>query len=442
MTTTQRDTDLSNFWMPFTANRQFKAAPRMFKAAKGMYYTTVDDRTVLDATAGLWCVNAGHGRSEITEAVSQQLATMDYAPTFQMGHPLAFEAAAKVAEFMPEGLDRIFFTNSGSESVDTALKMALAYHRARGEGQRTRFIGRERGYHGVGFGGISVGGIVPNRKAFSGNLMPHVDHLPHTLNLTECAFTRGQPAWGAHLADELERLVALHDASTIAAVIVEPLAGSTGVLVPPQGYLERLRELCTKHGILLIFDEVITGFGRLGAATASEYFGVTPDLLTLAKAINNAAIPMGAVAASRNVHDTIVNAGANNAIEFFHGYTYSAHPAAAAAAIATLDIYKRDSLFDRAKQLSSTFENAVHELRGSPHVKDIRNLGLVAGIELESRAGAVGARAYEVFLRCFEAGVLVRYTGDILAFSPPLIIDEQQIGQVFSTVRDALRQVA
>ena len=442
MTTTQRDTDLSNFWMPFTANRQFKAAPRMFKAAKGMYYTTVDDRTVLDATAGLWCVNAGHGRSEITEAVSQQLATMDYAPTFQMGHPLAFEAAAKVAGFMPEGLDRIFFTNSGSESVDTALKMALAYHRARGEGQRTRFIGRERGYHGVGFGGISVGGIVPNRKAFSGNLMPHVDHLPHTLNIAECAFTRGQPAWGAHLADELERLVALHDASTIAAVIVEPLAGSTGVLVPPQGYLERLRELCTKHGILLIFDEVITGFGRLGAATASEYFGVTPDLLTLAKAINNAAIPMGAVAASRNVHDTVVNAGANNAIEFFHGYTYSAHPAAAAAAIATLDIYKRDGLFDRAKQLSSTFESAVHELRGSPHVKDIRNLGLVAGIELESRAGAVGARAYEVFLRCFEAGVLVRYTGDILAFSPPLIIDEQQIGQIFSTVRDALRQVA
>jgi beta-alanine--pyruvate transaminase len=442
MTTTQRDTDLSNFWMPFTANRQFKAAPRMFKAAKGMYYTTVDDRTVLDATAGLWCVNAGHGRTEITEAVSQQLATMDYAPTFQMGHPLAFEAAAKVAEFMPEGLDRIFFTNSGSESVDTALKMALAYHRARGEGQRTRFIGRERGYHGVGFGGISVGGIAPNRKAFSGNLMPHVDHLTHTLNIAECAFTRGQPAWGAHLADELERLVALHDASTIAAVIVEPLAGSTGVLVPPQGYLDRLRALCTKHGILLIFDEVITGFGRLGAPTASEYFGVTPDLLTMAKAINNAAIPMGAVAASRNVHDTIVNAGANNAIEFFHGYTYSAHPVAAAAAIATLDIYRREDLFGRAKQLSSAFESAVHELRGSPHIKDIRNLGLVAGVELEPRANAAGARAYEVFLRCFEAGVLIRYTGDILAFSPPLIIDEKQIDQVFSTVRDALRQVA
>jgi beta-alanine--pyruvate transaminase len=433
--------NLSNFWMPFTANRQFKTAPRLFKAAKGMYYTTIDDRSVLDATAGLWCVNAGHGRAEITEAVSRQLATMDYAPTFQMGHPLAFEAASKVAEFMPAGLDRIFFTNSGSESVDTALKIALAYHRARGEGQRTRFIGRERGYHGVGFGGISVGGIAPNRKAFSGNLMPHVDHLPHTLNIAECAFTRGQPTWGAHLADELERLVTLHDASTIAAVIVEPLAGSTGVLVPPKGYLQRLRDICTKYGILLIFDEVITGFGRLGAPTASEYFGVTPDLLTMAKAINNAAIPMGAVAASRAVHDAVINAGAANAIEFFHGYTYSAHPSAAAAAIAALDIYKRERLFERAKELSGAFEDAVHELRNSPHVKDIRNLGLVAGIELESRADAPGARASEVFLKCFEAGVLVRYTGDILAFSPPLIVDERQIDQIFSTVGDALRQV-
>ncbi|GLU31593.1 aspartate aminotransferase family protein [Trinickia caryophylli] len=442
MSNTQSSLDLSNFWMPFTANRQFKAAPRLFKSAKGMYYTTVDDRTVLDATAGLWCVNAGHGRSEIAKAVAEQLETMDYAPTFQMGHPLAFEAASKVAEFMPAGLDRIFFTNSGSESVDTALKMALAYHRARGEGQRTRFIGRERGYHGVGFGGISVGGILANRKTFSGNLMPHVDHLPHTLNVAEAAFTRGQPTWGAHLADELERLVALHDASTIAAVIVEPLAGSTGVIVPPKGYLQRLRELCTKHGILLIFDEVITGFGRLGAPTASEYFGVTPDLLTMAKAINNAAVPMGAVAASRVVHDTVIGAGAENAIEFFHGYTYTAHPAAAAAAIATLGIYKRDRLFERASELAGAFEDAVHELHGAPHVKDIRNLGLVAGVELESRAGATGARAYEVFLKCFEAGVLVRYTGDILAFSPPLIVDEQQIAQIFSTVRDALRHVA
>ncbi|MBC8748621.1 MULTISPECIES: aspartate aminotransferase family protein [Paraburkholderia] len=442
MSSNQINLNMSNFWMPFTANRQFKAAPRLFKSAKGMHYTTVDNRAVLDATAGLWCVNAGHGRSEITQAVSQQLETMDYAPTFQLGHPLAFEAATKVADFMPAGLDRIFFTNSGSESVDTALKMALAYHRARGEGQRTRFIGRERGYHGVGFGGISVGGILPNRKMFSGNLMPHVDHLAHTHNLAESAFTRGQPTWGAHLADELERLVTLHDASTIAAVIVEPLAGSTGVLVPPKGYLQRLRELCTKHGILLIFDEVITAFGRLGAPTASEYFNVVPDIITMAKAINNAAIPMGAVAASRTVHDTVVNAGAENAIEFFHGYTYTAHPAATAAAVATLDIYKRDRLFERAKELSGVFEDAAHELQNSRHVKDIRNLGLVAGIELESRPGAVGARAYEVFLKCFEAGVLVRYTGDILAFSPPLIVNEQQIDQIFSTVRDALRDVA
>jgi beta-alanine--pyruvate transaminase len=439
--TTATTPDLTHFWMPFTANRQFKAAPRLFKAAKGMYYTSVDEREVLDGTAGLWCVNAGHGRKEIVEAVTRQVAEMDYAPTFQMGHPVAFEAAAKVASFMPEGLDRIFFTNSGSESVDTALKIALAYHRARGEGQRTRFIGRERGYHGVGFGGISVGGIVTNRKAYSGNLMPNVDHLPHTLNLAEAAFSRGQPAWGAHLADELERIVALHDASTIAGVIVEPLAGSTGVLVPPKGYLERLRSICDKYGILLIFDEVITGFGRLGAATASEFFGVKPDLLTMAKAINNAAIPMGAVAAKREVHDTIVNAAPETAIELFHGYTYSAHPAAAAACVATLDLYRRDNLFERARSLSPTFENAAHELRGAPHVKDVRNLGLVAGVELESRAGAPGARAYEVFVKCFERGVLVRYTGDILAFSPPLIIDEAQIGQIFTTVRDVLREV-
>jgi beta-alanine--pyruvate transaminase len=435
-------TDLSNLWMPFTANRQFKSSPRLFKAARGMFYTTVDDRQVLDATAGLWCVNAGHGRSEITQAVAAQLDVMDYAPSFQMGHPLAFEAATRVAGFMPRGLDRIFFTNSGSESADTALKIALAYHRARGEGQRTRFIGRERGYHGVGFGGISVGGIVANRKAFSGGLISHVDHLPHTHNLAETAFTRGQPSWGAHLADEVERLVALHDASTIAAVIVEPLAGSTGVLVPPKGYLERLREICTKHGILLIFDEVITAFGRLGAATASERFGVTPDILTMAKAINNAAIPMGAVAASRSVHDTIVDAAAGNAIEFFHGYTYSAHPAAAAATIAALDLYKSERLFERSAELSATFEDAAHELRNSPYVKDIRNLGLVAGIELESRPDAIGTRAYDVFVKCFEAGVLVRCTADVLAFSPPLIVSGEQIDQIFTTVRDALRCVA
>ncbi|ANB77631.1 aspartate aminotransferase family protein [Paraburkholderia phytofirmans] len=433
--------DLSSFWMPFTANRQFKAAPRLLESAKGMYYRTTDGREVLDGCAGLWCVNAGHGRDEIVAAITQQLSTLDFAPTFQMGHPLAFEAATKVAELMPNGLDRIFFTNSGSESVDTALKIALAYHRSRGEAQRTRLIGRERGYHGVGFGGISVGGIAPNRKTFSGALLPAVDHLPHTHNLEHNAFSKGQPAWGAHLADELERIVTLHDASTIAAVIVEPVAGSTGVLIPPQGYLQKLREICTKHGILLIFDEVITGFGRVGKATASEYFGVTPDLITMAKAINNAAIPMGAVAASRTIHDTIVNSGAQGAIELFHGYTYSAHPAAAAATVATLDLYRREGLFERAATMAPKFEAAAHSLRGAKHVKDVRNLGMIAGVELEPRDGAPGARAYEAFVKCFEAGVLVRFTGDILAFSPPLIIDEEQIGHIFKTVGDVLATV-
>ncbi|SDD01110.1 aspartate aminotransferase family protein [Paraburkholderia lycopersici] len=433
--------DLSSFWMPFTANRQFKAAPRLLESAKGMYYRTTDGREVLDGSAGLWCVNAGHAREEIVAAIAQQAATLDFAPTFQMGHPLAFEAARKVAEVMPAGLDRVFFTNSGSESVDTALKIALAYHRARGEGQRTKLIGRERGYHGVGFGGISVGGIGANRKAYSGQLLPAIDHLPHTHSPEHNAFSKGQPAWGAHLADELERIVALHDASTIAAVIVEPVAGSTGVLIPPQGYLQRLREICTKHGILLIFDEVITGFGRLGKATASEYFGVTPDIITMAKAINNAAVPMGGVAASRTIHDTIVNGGAPGAIELFHGYTYSAHPLAAAAAIATQDLYRREGLFARAEALAPKFEAAAHALRGEKHVKDVRNLGLVAGVELESRDGAPGARAYEVFVKCFEAGVLIRFTGDILAFSPPLIVSEEEIARLFGTVRDVLATV-
>ncbi|TDG06115.1 aspartate aminotransferase family protein [Paraburkholderia guartelaensis] len=433
--------DLSSFWMPFTANRQFKAAPRLLESAKGMYYRTTDGREVLDGSAGLWCVNAGHAREEIVAAIAQQAGTLDFAPTFQMGHPLAFEAAQKIAEIMPAGLDRVFFTNSGSESVDTALKIALAYHRARGEGQRTKLIGRERGYHGVGFGGISVGGIAPNRKAFSGQLLPAVDHLPHTHNLEHNAFSKGQPAWGAHLAEDLERIVALHDASTIAAVIVEPVAGSTGVLIPPQGYLQRLREICTKHGILLIFDEVITGFGRLGKATASEYFGVTPDIITMAKAINNAAVPMGGVAASRTVHDTIVNSGAQGAIELFHGYTYSAHPLAAAAAIATQDLYRSEGLFERADALAPKFEAAAHALRGEKHVKDVRNLGLVAGVELDSRDGAPGARAYEVFVKCFEAGVLIRFTGDILAFSPPLIVTEEEIARLFGTVRDVLATV-
>ncbi|WP_434662779.1 aspartate aminotransferase family protein [Paraburkholderia sp. A3BS-1L] len=433
--------DLSSFWMPFTANRQYKAAPRLLESAKGMYYRTSDGREVLDGSAGLWCVNAGHARDEIVAAITQQASTLDYAPTFQMGHPLAFEAARRIADIMPAGLDRIFFTNSGSESVDTALKIALAYHRSRGEGQRTKLIGRERGYHGVGFGGISVGGIGGNRKTWSSQLLPAVDHLPHTHDLEHNAFSKGQPAWGAHLADDLERIVALHDASTIAAVIVEPVAGSTGVLIPPQGYLQRLRDICTKHGILLIFDEVITGFGRLGKATASEYFGVTPDIITMAKAINNAAVPMGGVAVSRTIHDTVVNSGAPGAIELFHGYTYSAHPLAAASLIATQDLYRREGLFERAHSLAPKFEAAAHALRDAKHVKDIRNLGLVAGIELDSRDGAPGARAYEVFVKCFEAGVLIRFTGDILAFSPPLIVTEEEIERLFGTVREVLAKV-
>ncbi|MFI4894782.1 MAG: aspartate aminotransferase family protein [Steroidobacterales bacterium] len=430
-----------SLWMPFTANRQFKAAPRLLVGARGMYYWAHDGRRVLDGTAGLWCVNAGHCRPEIADAIARQSRELDYAPGFQMGHPAAFEAASRVARLMPSGLDRIFFTNSGSEAVDTALKIALAYHRARGEPQRMRFIGRERGYHGVGFGGISVGGIAANRKTFTANLMPGVDHLPHTLNLVEAAFSRGQPAWGAHLADELERIVALHDASSIAAVIIEPLSGSTGVLVPPQGYLERLHAICTRHGLLLIFDEVITGFGRLGAATASDYFGVQPDIITLAKGINNASIPLGAVAVKRALYDTVVNAANPQSIELFHGYTYSAHPVAAAATIAALDLYEREGLFERARSLSGQFEQAAHALRDAPHVRDIRNLGLVAGIELEPRQGSPGSRAYEVFLGCLERGVLIRYTADTLAFSPPLIVEPAQIEQIFAAVSETLRHV-
>ncbi len=432
--------DMSHLWMPFTANRQFKEAPRLLVAAKGMYYTSHDGRQILDGTSGLWCVNAGHGRSEIVEAISRQAAELDYAPSFQIGHPNSFLAATAIAQIMPAGMDRIFFTNSGSESVDTALKIALAYHRARGEGQRTRLIGRERGYHGVGFGGISVGGIAPNRKAFSGALLPGVDHLPHTHDLSKNANSHGQPQWGAHLADDLERIVALHDASTIAAVIVEPMAGSTGVLIPPKGYLERLRAITEKYGILLIFDEVISGFGRLGAATASELFGVTPDLITLAKGVSNASVPAGAVAVKRDVHDTIVDASAKG-IEFFHGYTYSGHPLATAAILATLDIYKREKLFERAASLSPAFDTAAHKLEGGRHVIDVRNLGLVAGIELTPRPGAPGARAAEAFTKCFDQGLMVRYTGDTLAVSPPLIIEESQISQVFETIAAVLKTI-
>lgn len=430
---------LAAFWMPFTANRAFKAHPRQLIAAKDMHYTSDDGRKILDGTAGLWAVNAGHCRASIVEAIQKTAAELDYAPPFQLGHPLAFELATRVAALMPEGLDRIFFTNSGSESVDTALKIALAYQRAIGQGTRTRLIGRERGYNGVGFGGISVGGIVNNRRQF-GTLLTGVDHLPHTHDIAHNAFSRGQPAWGGHLADNLEAIVALHGPETIAAVIVEPLAGSTGVLPPPAGYLQKLREITTKHSILLIFDEVITGFGRLGGATAAEVLGVTPDLITMAKGLTNAAVPMGAVAVSRHVHDGIVEGGPDG-IELFHGYTYSGHPLAAAAGIATLDIYKSEGLFERAAALSGYWEDAVHSLKGKRHVIDIRNMGLVAGIELEPRAGAIGKRAMEVFHTCFDTGLLIRVTGDIIALSPPLILEKAHIDEMIGRIGDVLEMV-
>jgi len=430
---------LDAFWMPFTANRQFKSQPRLMVSAKGMYYTTADDRQVLDGTAGLWCVNAGHCREKIIAAIQTQAATLDFAPTFQMGHPAPFALADRLAKMLPGDLNHVFFTNSGSEAVDSALKIALAYHQVRGESRRTRLIGRERGYHGVGFGGISVGGIAPNRKSF-GSLLPGVDHLPHTHNLEQNAFTRGQPQWGAHLADELERLVTLHDASTIASVIVEPVAGSTGVLVPPKGYLERLRAICDRHGILLIFDEVITGFGRLGTGFATDYFGVIPDLVCVAKGITNAAVPMGAVFARDGIYDAFMH-GAENAIELFHGYTYSGHPLACAAAQATLDIYEEEGLFDHANHLSGYWEEAVHSLKGFPHVIDIRNLGLVAGIELESIPSKVGSRAYDCLVRCFENGLLIRTTGDIVALSPPLIIQEHHIDHMIEMLGAVLKEI-
>lgn len=431
--------DLSAFWMPFTANRQFKDAPRLLAEASGMYYRTVDGDAVLDGTAGLWCCNLGHAREEITEAVSRQLAILDFAPTFQMGHPLPFRLAAALSEFAPPGLDRIFFTNSGSESVDTALKMALAYHRARGEGQRVRLIGREKGYHGVGFGGISVGGLVNNRKTYI--TLPGADHIAHTFDPERNAFSRGLPEHGAEKADEIECLVALHGAETIAAVIVEPVAGSAGVLPPPKGYLERLSALCDRHGILLIFDEVITGFGRLGEPFAAQALGVTPDIMTTAKGITNGALPMGAVFAHRKVHDAIVQ-GPPAAIEFFHGYTYSGHPVACAAALASLEIYRRDGLFTRVKSLAGLWEDHLHALRGKPNVIDIRNIGLMGAIELVPRPDAPGARGYEVLVKALKAGLLVRATGDIIALSPPLIISTDEVARLFDILGRVLDGVA
>ncbi|HSK41523.1 MAG TPA: aspartate aminotransferase family protein [Arenibaculum sp.] len=431
--------NLESFWMPFTMNRQFKAAPRMLVSAEGMYYTSHDGRQILDGTAGLWCVNAGHRRPRIVEAVQRQVSELDYAPAFQMGHPLAFELAGRLTAMLPGDLDHVFFTNSGSESVDTALKIAIAYHRARGEGARQRLIGRERGYHGVGFGGISVGGIVTNRKVF-GSLLTGVDHMPHSHDRSKQAFSRGEPEWGAHIADELERIVTLHDASTIAAVIVEPVACSTGVLIPPKDYLRRLRGICDRHGILLIFDEVITGFGRLGTGFAADYFDIVPDMITTAKGITNGTIPMGAVFVRKQVYDAFMQ-GPEGQIELFHGYTYSGHPVACAAALATLETYREDGLFERAAGLAPYWEEAIHGLKGARHVVDLRNLGLLAGIELEPLSGQPTKRAFEAFLKCYERGVMIRTTGDIIALSPPLIIEKQEIDRLIGTIREVLETI-
>jgi len=431
--------NLQPLWIPFTANRQFKAAPRLLVSAKDMYYQTHDGRRLLDGIAGLWAVNAGHCRPKIVEAIKKQAETIDYATGFQLHNPTAFQAAEKVVDLAPEGMDHVFFTNSGSEAVDTALKIALAYHRARGEGTRRMLIGRERGYHGVGFGGISVGGMVGNRKTF-GNMLGSVDHLRHTHDPARNSFTRGLPEHGAEFADDLERLVALHDASNIAAVIVEPVAGSTGVLLPPKGYLQRLRGICDKYGILLIFDEVITGFGRTGKAFAAQTFGVTPDMITCAKALTNAAVPMGGVIVKKGIYDTFMEKGGpESAIEFFHGYTYSGHPLASAAACASLDLFKEEKLFERVAELAPYWEECAHALKGSPHVIDIRTIGLVAGIELQPMADKPGARAFEAFMRAYQKNVLIRTTGDTIALSPSFIIDKKQIDEIFGVVRDVLK---
>ena len=431
--------DLDSLWMPFTDNRNYKKQPKLFSEAEGMYYYTPDGRKVLDGTSGLWCVNAGHRRKPIIEAVSKQVEKLDYAPGFQVGHPLSFEFASRLVGMVNE-YSHVMFTNSGSESVDTALKIALAYQRNIGQGNRTRFVGRERGYHGVGFGGISVGGISPNRKMF-GNMLTGIDHLKHTHNLEHNAFIKGQPEWGAHLADDLESIVALHDASNIAAVIVEPVAGSTGVLIPPKGYLQRLREICTKHGILLIFDEVITGFGRLGDSFANEYFGVKPDIFTTAKGITNATVPMGAVFVRDGIYDSFMEAAPEGAIEFFHGYTYSGHPLACAAGLATLEVYREEDLFARAAELAPYFQEAVHSLADCSNVIDVRNLGLMGAIELESIVDKPTVRAMEAFQKAFEAGLLVRTTGDTIALSPPLIVERKHIDFIAETVRDVLKTV-
>ena len=433
--------NLESFWMGFTPNRAFKKRPRLIARAKDMHYYSMDGRAVIDGSAGLWCSNAGHCRTKIVEAIQAQAAELDFAPTFQFGHPKVFELASRLTMMAPGDLNYAFFSNSGSEAADSALKIALAYHNVTGQGTRTRLVGRERGYHGVNFGGISVGGISPNRKFFGAHLAG-VDHLPHTYNRAEQAYSRGEPEWGGHLADELERIVALHDASTIACVIVEPMAGSTGVLAAPQGYLKRLREICDKHGILLIFDEVITGFGRLGAAFAAERYGVVPDMITFAKGITSGAVPLGGVLVRDHIYEAFMN-GPEHAIELFHGYTYTGHPIAAAAGVATLEVYQEEGLFERAASLEDTWADAIHSLKGEPNVADIRTIGLVGAIDLDPMDGAPGKRGYSAMETGFhDHDIMVRITADTIALSPPLIISEDQIGEIVDKVRKVLRAVA
>jgi beta-alanine--pyruvate transaminase len=433
--------DLNAYWMPFTANRAFKKAPRMVTGAKDMHYFTADGRKLIDSSSGLWCTNAGHGRDPIVQAIQRQAAEMDYSPPFNYGQPKAFELASRVAALAPGDLNHVFFCNSGSEAVDTALKMALAYHNAKGEGSRTRLIGRERGYHGVGFGGIAVGGIVNNRRVF-GTLLAGVDHLSTTYDRQTQAFQKGEPDTNAHLADELEKLVALHGANTIAAVIVEPMAGSTGVVATPKGYLQKLRAICDKHGILLIFDEVITGFGRLGAAFGAERYGVVPDLLTFAKGVNNGSVPMGGVVARDKIHDTFMT-GPEHMVELFHGYTYTAHPLACAAGLATLDLYRDEGLFERAKAIEATFADAVMTLRKEPNVVDIRTIGIAAGIDLAPAAAGVGKRGLDALNSAFhDNDLLLRVSGDTLCLMPPLIVTEAQIGEIVEKTAKVIRASA
>ena len=431
--------NLESLWMPFTPNKSFKKDPRIIVGAKDMHFISDDGRDILDATAGLWCVNAGHGRKKIQDAVYNQIGELDYSPPFQFGHPKQFELANRLAEMFPEKMNHVFFSNSGSEAVDSALKIALAYQRARGKASKTRLIGRERGYHGVGFGGISVGGMVKNRMYF-GSLLSGVDHLRHTHNPELNSFSKGLPEHGADLADDLERIVQLHDASTIAAVIVEPIAGSTGVLPPPKGYLKRLRELCTKHDILLIFDEVISAFGRMGTPTASEYFNVTPDIICCAKALTNAVIPMGATVVQDHIYESMLD-NADAPIELFHGYTYSGHPVACAAALASLDIYKEEGLFERAVESAKHMQEAAHSLKGTRNVIDIRNMGLIAAVEIQAKEGAIGARGFETMKKAWDLGVMIRANGDTIAFSPPLIVENNQIDQMFDATKKAIESI-